>query len=123
MSIDGFGTGYSSLSYLQQFKVEELKKDQSFARSIGTSTDGMKIVLTIVQFGKTLQQQTFICGPSGRRDLLVSRTARVSAKGMNLRIVCQCAVASVKIVVAISTFNPFIERLGSSEHRRTFSVS
>lgn len=55
MSIDDFGTGYSSLSYLQQFKVEKLKIDQSFVRTIGSNTEGMEIVRAIIQLGKTLQ--------------------------------------------------------------------
>ena len=62
MSIDDFGTGYSSLSYLQQFKVEKLKIDQSFVRSIGTSAEGMEIVRAIIQLGKTLQLQVIAEG-------------------------------------------------------------
>ena len=62
MSIDDFGTGYSSLSYLQQFKVEKLKIDQSFVRSIGSSAEGMEIVRAIIQLGKTLQLQVIAEG-------------------------------------------------------------
>ena len=40
VSIDDFGTGYSSLSLLKDLKVDVIKLDQSFIRSIDGNTDG-----------------------------------------------------------------------------------
>lgn len=53
-SIDDFGTGYSSLSYLKNLKVDELKIDQSFVRSLGESNGSQAIVQSTIQLAHNL---------------------------------------------------------------------
>jgi len=66
VAIDDFGTGYSSLAYLRQFPVDVLKIDRSFVSAIGTSTDAMALVRTMVQLGKGLGLQTLAEGIEDR---------------------------------------------------------
>lgn len=53
-SIDDFGTGYSSLSYLKNLKVDELKIDQSFVRSLGEANGSQAIVRSTIQLAHNL---------------------------------------------------------------------
>lgn len=53
-SIDDFGTGYSSLSYLKNLKVDELKIDQSFVRSLGDANGSQAIVQSTIQLAHNL---------------------------------------------------------------------
>jgi EAL domain-containing protein (putative c-di-GMP-specific phosphodiesterase class I) len=48
VSIDDFGTGYSSLSLLKDLKVDVIKLDQSFIRSLGVDTNGDNVSTEIV---------------------------------------------------------------------------
>jgi len=54
ISLDDFGTGYSSLSYLQDFDIDELKIDRSFAQNIHESERNKAIVAAIVAMSKIL---------------------------------------------------------------------
>ncbi|WP_149086598.1 putative bifunctional diguanylate cyclase/phosphodiesterase [Pseudomonas prosekii] len=54
ISLDDFGTGYSSLSYLQNFPFTRLKIDQSFIKTIETSSEAAQIVQAIVSLGIAL---------------------------------------------------------------------
>lgn len=53
-SIDDFGTGYSSLSYLKNLKVDELKIDQSFVRSLGEANGSQATVQSTIQLAHNL---------------------------------------------------------------------
>lgn len=46
--IDDFGTGYSSLSYLGELKVDALKMDRAFTRTVGTDAVTVSIVPQII---------------------------------------------------------------------------
>jgi diguanylate cyclase (GGDEF)-like protein len=54
LAIDDFGTGYSSLSYLHRLRVNNLKIDQSFIRSMGESKDSYRIVDAIISMGNLM---------------------------------------------------------------------
>lgn len=54
ISLDDFGTGYSSLSYLRNFPFTKLKIDQSFIKSVETSTEAAQIVHSIFSLGRAL---------------------------------------------------------------------
>jgi diguanylate cyclase len=53
-SIDDFGTGYSSLSYVKQLKVDELKIDRSFIRTLVADPKDRAIVLSTIDLAHNL---------------------------------------------------------------------
>lgn len=54
ISMDDFGTGYASLSYLHQLPIDNLKIDQSFVETIGTSGTESEIIQAVVQLAHSL---------------------------------------------------------------------
>lgn len=54
IALDDFGTGYSSLSYLRKFAFDKIKIDQSFIKSIETSTGAAEIIRSVVNLGNAL---------------------------------------------------------------------
>ena len=53
--LDDFGTGYSSLAYLEQFPIDVLKIDRSFAVGLGSGGQAPAIVSAIVALAGALQ--------------------------------------------------------------------
>jgi len=54
LSIDDFGSAHASLSCLKNLKIDELKIDQSFMRSIATDAGSRAIVLSTIQLAHNL---------------------------------------------------------------------
>jgi diguanylate cyclase (GGDEF)-like protein len=54
IALDDFGTGYSSLSYLRKFAFHKIKIDQSFIKSLETSSEAAEIIRSVVNLGNAL---------------------------------------------------------------------
>jgi diguanylate cyclase (GGDEF)-like protein len=54
LAIDDFGTGYSSLSHLRQFRIDELKVDQTFVQGLGRDGEDSSIVAAVVNLAHNL---------------------------------------------------------------------
>jgi len=54
LAIDDFGTGYSSLSHLRQFRIDELKVDQTFVQGLERDGDDSSIVAAVVNLAHNL---------------------------------------------------------------------
>lgn len=55
IAIDDFGVGYSSLSYLQNIKIDSIKIDRSFIKSLSGKTDASVLVETIIEMAHNLK--------------------------------------------------------------------
>lgn len=54
ISIDDFGSGYSSLAYLRNISADELKIDRTLTRDIETSSQGRRILETVLALAEHL---------------------------------------------------------------------
>lgn len=54
LSLDDFGIGHSSLNRLYRFPLNLLKIDKSFVRGLGSESESLTIVRTIVELARTL---------------------------------------------------------------------
>jgi diguanylate cyclase (GGDEF)-like protein len=54
LAIDDFGTGYSSLSHLRQFRIDELKVDQTFVQGLERDGEDSSIVAAVVNLAHNL---------------------------------------------------------------------
>lgn len=54
-SIDDFGTGYSSLTYLKRLKIDCVKIDQSFIRSMLADKDDFKIIEGVINISESMR--------------------------------------------------------------------
>ncbi len=78
-SIDDFGTGYSSLSYLSRFRVDTLKVDQSFARTMLTDPADAAIVRAIISLARSLDMTAIAEGVETAEHCDFLRRNRCSA--------------------------------------------
>lgn len=68
LSIDDFGTGYSSLSYLKKFRVNTLKIDQSFIRSVLSDPDDAALTNSIISLARVLRMKSIAEGVETREQ-------------------------------------------------------
>jgi diguanylate cyclase (GGDEF)-like protein len=54
LAIDDFGTGFSSLSHLRQFRIDELKVDQTFVQGLERDAEDSSIVAAVVNLAHNL---------------------------------------------------------------------
>ena len=53
--LDDFGTGYGSFRYMQILPIDTLKIDQTFTSALMTSEKTQKLMLGMVQLGKSME--------------------------------------------------------------------
>ena len=58
VALDDFGTGYSSLYHLRELKLDKIKIDRSFVKSIRDNPESNKIVTAILGLAKSLSLPT-----------------------------------------------------------------
>ena len=57
IALDDFGTGYSSLSYIDQYPIDAIKIDRSFAARMLSHRRTLAIIETIIRLGQALGLQ------------------------------------------------------------------
>ncbi len=67
LSIDDFGTAHTSLSSLKDLKIDELKIDQSFMRSMASDVGSRAIVLSTIQLAHNLNLRVVAEGVESAR--------------------------------------------------------
>ena len=69
IAMDDFGTGYSSLGYLRMLPIDIVKIDQSFARDIPDSKEGILIAQAIIAMAHSLNLSLVVEGIENVRQL------------------------------------------------------
>lgn len=72
-SIDDFGTGFASLSSISQFKVDALKIDGSFIRSMGENRESLRVVGMIIALARGLGMRTVAESVETAKQLAILR--------------------------------------------------
>lgn len=70
LSLDDFGIGHSSLSRLHRFPLNLLKIDKSFVRGLGSESNSLTIVKTIIELARTLDIKVVAEGIETQEQLL-----------------------------------------------------
>lgn len=73
IAIDDFGTGYSSMSYLKHLKVDAIKLDQSFIRTMNTNPQDQAIVRSLIELVHALGTKVVAEGVENRETLEILR--------------------------------------------------
>ncbi|MEM8813359.1 MAG: EAL domain-containing protein [Pseudomonadota bacterium] len=55
VELDDFGTGYAALSHLKRYRINRLKIDKTFVGAIGTDTQNVKIIKTLVDVARNFE--------------------------------------------------------------------
>ena len=74
IAIDDFGTGYSSLAYIKKFEIDYIKIDQTFTKSLGTTSDALVLCEAIIVMAHKLGIKVIAEGVKTQlqRDLLLA---------------------------------------------------
>jgi diguanylate cyclase (GGDEF)-like protein len=75
IALDDFGIGYSSLGYLNSFKVDKIKIDQSFVRSLDANVDSAAIISSVLTLGRAMGLTVAAEGVESKWQLDLLRTA------------------------------------------------
>jgi EAL domain-containing protein (putative c-di-GMP-specific phosphodiesterase class I) len=73
LSIDDFGTGNTTLRYLTEFKISELKIDQSFIRDLFVQPESAAIASSVIDLGHSLGLSVLAEGVETEEQLLFLR--------------------------------------------------
>jgi len=76
--LDDFGTGFSSLSYLTELPFDVIKIDRSFINKLGTRSETLELLESIVSIGKNLKKEVIAEGIETEEQL-------AAIKGLNCR--------------------------------------
>ncbi|HHC71569.1 MAG TPA: bifunctional diguanylate cyclase/phosphodiesterase [Thiotrichales bacterium] len=75
ISLDDFGTGYSSLSLLTRLPLSELKIDREFVQNILTDSQDYKLIMGIIDLGRSLDIPVLAEGVENRQQAARLRDA------------------------------------------------
>jgi diguanylate cyclase (GGDEF)-like protein len=75
IALDDFGIGYSSLGYLNSFKVDKIKIDQSFVRSLDANVDSAAIISSVLALGRAMGLTVAAEGVESKAQLDLLRVA------------------------------------------------
>ena len=85
ISLDDFGTGESSLQSFHNIQFSEIKIDQSFVRTISTSSHYQALVLSMIELCQRLQIATVVEGVEDAEALsIVTRYGATYAQGYGI---------------------------------------
>jgi sensor c-di-GMP phosphodiesterase-like protein len=81
--IDDFGTGFSSLSYIDQLRVNAIKIDRAFTRTIGTDAVIAPILSQMLEMASSLGVEVVVEGveTEAQRDYLAASGKTLRAQG------------------------------------------
>jgi diguanylate cyclase (GGDEF)-like protein/PAS domain S-box-containing protein len=86
LSIDDFGTGYSSLAQLQRLRVETLKVDPAFTKSLGKENEAQALFEAVVAMAHALGMNVVAEGVETAEQLAVLRM--LSCREAQGRFIC-----------------------------------
>jgi len=74
LALDDFGTGFSALSYLRRFPFDVLKIDRSFIRDLGSNSEALVIVDTILAMARAFGMATVAEGVESAAEVSLLRS-------------------------------------------------
>ena len=73
-AIDDFGTGYSSLERIRTIKVDLLKIDKVFMKSLGQSTEAQNLLKSMLDLAKSISLPTLVEGVETKEQAVIAES-------------------------------------------------